>query len=177
MKSHLLQVTNVGQTVLSSTLQGFPTEEHPSVDASQPSLVVQPNFELLFLAPDHLRAIYQILPFVEIQQIDRVSRARLTRAALHDGMGFGRSIEQVIAILSELNQKNELPQNVIYELNDWARKHQAAQLSQVVLIELSSESVTEAVYRLESVRELGVRRVGVNPDFAPEQCGLCKRAE
>ncbi len=96
------------------------------------------------------QALYRVLPFVEGQHIERVSRVRLTQAALHDGIGHEWSIEKIMATLTELSQK-ELPQNVTYEMAAWASKHRAAQLSQVVLIEVSSESVAEAVCRLERV--------------------------
>jgi hypothetical protein len=134
---------------------------------------VLPNFELLFLTPNHLQALYQVLPYVEIQQIERVSRVRLTQTALYDGIGHGQSIEQIIATLAELSQK-DLPQNVTYELANWADKNKAAQLSQVVLIEVSSESVAETVYCLESVRNLGLRRIGPCVLAVPDPAQLLK---
>jgi AAA domain len=56
---------------------------------------------------------------------------------------------------------NELgaAQNVVYELTDWASKHKAAHLSQAVLVEVSNESVADAVCGMESLRKLGVRRI------------------
>jgi hypothetical protein len=154
----LVQVTGVGSAVLSSTLSGFPSGEPPSVSTEQRTLFVQPNFDLLFLVPD-VRAVYRTLPFVAIQQIERTSRMRLTQDALHDGMGQGWDIDQVIATLSELSQQEELPQNVLYTLRDWASKHKSAQISQVVLIEVPSEGIADAVCGMEPLRRLGVRKV------------------
>jgi tetratricopeptide (TPR) repeat protein len=169
----LLQVTAIGREALTSPLNGFPTGGLTSAEGSSRPLIVQPNFEVLFLAPDHLQALYRVLPFVEIQQIERVSRTRLTQAALHDGMANGWTVEQVLAALTELSQK-DLPQNITYELTSWANKHKAAQLSQVVLIEVSGESVAEAVCHLENARELGIRRIGPCLLAVPDPASLLK---
>jgi hypothetical protein len=153
----LLQVTDVGRAVLSSTQNAFHSDASQSAGAESRPLIVQPNFDLLFLVPD-LRAIYKMLPFVALQQIERTSRMRLTQDALHDGLGLGWNIDQVIATLSELSQK-ELPQNIVYTLREWGSKHKAARLSQAVLIEVSSEAVADAVCGMESLRHLGVRKI------------------
>jgi tetratricopeptide (TPR) repeat protein len=169
LQPDLLQLTQLGKDVLSSPLMDFPPEGTQAPADDHP-LIVQPNFEVLVLAPD-MRALYSILPFVEIQQIERVSRLRLTQTALDNGMRQGHKSDRIIALLAGLAKKG-LPQNVEYSLQEWARKHLSAQLSQVVLIEVPTEYAAQALSRLEGFGDLGMRQLApccfaVNPARLP----------
>ena len=117
-------MTEIGHRALTSTLDGFPAGEPTSASVSQHTVIVQPNFEMVFLAADHMHALYQAFPFVELQQIERVSRVRLTLSALHDGLGLGWDMDRITTTLATLSQK-ELPQNVRYEMAQWASKFTA----------------------------------------------------
>ncbi|HEV2653909.1 MAG TPA: helicase-associated domain-containing protein, partial [Ktedonobacteraceae bacterium] len=115
-------------------------EEHllPSRETTR-TLIVQPNFELLIMQPD-MPTLYSLLPFAQLNQVGLVSRLTLNRAALLRAIERGKNIEQVLNILEERSQK-ELPQNVVYSLNDWARLYKGVAISQVLLLEVSSEAV------------------------------------
>jgi hypothetical protein len=170
LQPDLLQLTTLGKDVLSSPLIDFPPGE-TQVPAEDHPLIVQPNFEVLALAPDML-ALYSLLPFVEIQQIERVSRMRLTQTALDNGMRLGHKSDHIIALLERLSKK-DLPQNVQYSLHEWAKKHLSAQLSQVVLVEVPTEYAAHALSRLEGFGDLGVRQIApccfaVNPARLPD---------
>ncbi|HEV2662679.1 MAG TPA: helicase-associated domain-containing protein, partial [Ktedonobacteraceae bacterium] len=103
------------------------------------TLIVQPNFELLIMQPD-MPTLYSLLPFAQLNQVGLVSRLTLNRAALLRAIERGKHIEQVFSVLEERSQK-ELPQNVVYSLNDWARLYKGVAISQVLLLEVSSEAV------------------------------------
>lgn len=153
----LLQLTELGKTVLFSKLKGFPPDEKEQDHEVSRSLIVQPNFEIMLLHPD-MQALWSILPFVELLQIERVSKLRLDKAALHRGLAQGQNIDRIIEVLGNLSQK-ELPQNILYTLRDWASKHLSAQLSRVVLIEVPNEYVAQAMSCLAGFQELGIRQI------------------
>ena len=115
-------------------------DEKPSliIDTAR-TLIVQPNFELLIMQPD-MPTLYSLLPFAQLNQIGIVSRLTLNRASLLRALEGGKDVEQVIRVLEERSQK-ELPQNVVYSLNDWVRLYKGIGISQVLLFEVSSEAV------------------------------------
>lgn len=165
LQPDLLQLTQPGKDVLSSPLMDFPPEETRRLAEDHP-LVVQPNFEVILLSPD-MQVLYCILPFVDIQQVERVSSLRLTQTALDNAMRQGQKNDHIIALLGRLAKKG-LPQNVEYSLREWARNHLSAQLSQVLLVEVPTESAAQALRRLEGFGDLGARQIApccfaVNP--------------
>ncbi|MBV9711024.1 MAG: helicase-associated domain-containing protein [Ktedonobacteraceae bacterium] len=133
-------------------------ENPPQADESARTLIVQPSFELLVLQPD-MPTLYSLLPFTQIVQASMVSRLTLNRTTLLRALEGGKNIEQILHILEEHSQK-ELPQNVVYSLNDWARSHKGATLSHVLLIEVSSEAVANQLNSSSKLKGLGLRQLG-----------------
>ncbi len=88
-----------------------------------------------------------------------VSRLTLNRASLLRALEGGKNIEQILHILEEHSQK-ELPQNVIYSLNDWARSYKGAKVSHVLLMEVSSEAVATQLNTSSKLKALGLRQLG-----------------
>lgn len=132
----------------------------PSANGHEPkrSLIVQPNFELMLLQPD-MPALYRLLPFAQLLQVGMVSRLTLTKTSLLRGLEQGRNIEQIMKTLTESSQK-ELPQNVVYTLNDWARTYKEVNISQVFLVETPSESMGDDLVTREKLQNYGLRRLG-----------------
>ena len=122
------------------------------------TLIVQPNFELMLLHPD-MPTLYRLLPFAQIVQVGMVSRLALTKTSLLRGLEQGRNIEQIMKTLAESSLK-ELPQNVVYTLNDWARSYKEVNISQVFLVETPSESMGDELAAMEKLRNYGLRRLG-----------------
>jgi len=131
------------------------SEQTNNEKGSQRFLIVQPSFELLLLQP-HLPTLYGILPFTQVNQIGVASRLTLTRASLLRGMAAGYNIEQIIQVLEEHSQK-ELPQNVVYTLRDWARQYKETRVSQVLLLEVSSEEIIAQLCASPKFQGFGIR--------------------
>ncbi len=148
-------VTELGAAILSSE-KGTAGQENGN--AEKRTLIVQPNFELMLLQPD-LSTLYSLLPFAQINQVGIVSRLTLTRNSLLRSLELGRNIEQIVTLLQEHSQK-ELPQNVVYTLNDWARTYKEVNISQVYLIEVPSESLANEVAASAKLKSFGLRRLG-----------------
>jgi hypothetical protein len=132
------------------------------------ALILQPNFELLLLQPD-MPTLYSVLPFAQINQVDIVSRLTLTRASVLHGIEQGMDIEQILQTLESHSQK-EVPQNVAYTLRDWVKLYKDVRISQVLLLEVSSEAAADEIctslkFQAFGLRKLGPRQVVVSNDI------------
>ncbi|MEO8973510.1 MAG: helicase-associated domain-containing protein [Ktedonobacteraceae bacterium] len=151
-------LTDLGAAALSTEKQSIATSLAPSNGSS--ALVLQPNFEILLLQPD-FPALYSILPFAQVNKIDVVSRLTLTRTSVLRGSESGKNIEQMLRTLEERSQKG-MPQNVEYTLRDWAKSFKGAKISQVLLLEVSSEAVADELCTAPKLQSFGFQRLGPN---------------
>lgn len=164
------QITALGAEILKETKHASVT---PASDSeSVRSLIVQPTFELLLLQPD-LPTLYSVLPFTQVKQIGVASRLVLTQTSLHRGMAAGKTITHIIQILEEHTQK-ELPQNVLYTVQDWAKLYKETRLSMVMLIETPSEQIAHQIAAQErfqrwNVRELAPCILALDGDANPQE--------
>jgi hypothetical protein len=142
----------------------------PAPDERVRTLIVQPNFELLLLQPDY-PTLYEVLPFARVEQVEMVSRLTLTQESMRRGVEAGWSVERSIQILQERSQK-ELPQNVLYTLQDWGRLYKDATVTQVILLEVGSESVADEICASSKFRALGLRRLGPRAIAVGDQVSL-----
>ncbi len=132
--------------------------EHAALNGHVRTLIVQPNFELLLLQPDY-PTLYQLLPFARVDQVEMVSRLTLTQESVRRGVEAGWGVERVLQTLQGHSQK-DLPQNVLYTLQDWSRLYKDATVSQVILLEVSSEAVADEICASPKFRSLELRRLG-----------------
>ncbi len=161
-------LTELGAASLSSNVVSPPSSPVSSLSNGNRSLVIQPNFELLLLQPD-LPTLYSLLPFVQVNQVDVVSRLTLTRESLLRGMDANMSIEQILQVLESYGQK-EVPQNVAYTLRDWVKLYKKVTISQVFLIEVSDEALADEISTSSKLQTFGLRRlspyiIAVNSDI------------
>ena len=147
-------------TDLAAAILPTPVEPPSSEEASnnRHTLIVQPNFELLLLQPD-LPTLYSLLPIAQVNQVGKASKLTLTRSSLLRGLATAKSVEQVLHILEAHSQK-EIPQNVAYTLRDWGKFYKDATISQVLLLEVESESLANEILLLPGLKSLGLRRLG-----------------
>ncbi len=124
---------------------------------AQKTLIVQPTFELMLLQRD-APTLYSLLPFAQLEQVGVVSRLTLTKASLHHGMSAGVNLEQTMQTLTR-HSSNELPQNVVYTLNDWAKLYKESRLSMALLIEVPSEEIAQHLCSLDKFLQWGIRQL------------------
>ncbi len=133
-------------------------------------LILQPNFELLLLQPD-MPTLYSVLPFAQVNQVEMVSRLTLTRASVLHGIEKGLDVEQILHILEDHSQK-EVPQNVAYTLQDWVKLYKDVRVSQVLLLEVSSEAVADEVCTSPKLQAFGLRKLGPRQVIASNDINL-----
>ena len=120
------RMTDVGRRLLGIPRDVLPPSEetgsgaggaHPDRAPAEGPLVVQPNFEIVFLAP---------APGVEAELgrfCDRVGRGvgvlfRISRQSLQKAGAAGIDAGQVIALLAR-KSRSPLPSNVVHEIRGW----------------------------------------------------------
>ncbi|HEY4034282.1 MAG TPA: helicase-associated domain-containing protein [Ktedonobacteraceae bacterium] len=152
-------LSEIAATLFSAQEQSTQASVHSNNEqaGNQRYLIIQPSFELLLLQP-HLPTLYSVLPFTQVNQIGVASRLTLTKASLLRGMAAGYNIEQIIQALEERSQK-ELPQNVVYTLRDWARQYKETRVSQVLLLEVSSEDMIAQLCASPKLQGFGIRQL------------------
>lgn len=111
--------------------EAAPVPPEPALGAH--TLVVQPNFEVLLLRPAP-RHVWALSAFTELEQLDRVSHYRLTRAGIEAGLASGLSLERLTRFLEEASGE-PLPQNVAYQMADWTRAYRRVRLRHAVLLD------------------------------------------
>jgi Helicase conserved C-terminal domain len=124
------------------------------------ALVLQPNFDLLLLHPD-MPTLYSLLPFAAVNQVNMVSKLTLTRNSVLRGMEAGVTIDKILHVLETSSQK-EVPQNVAYTLRDWVKLYKDVKISQVLLIEVSSETVADELCASSKLKKYNLRKIGGN---------------
>lgn len=147
-------LTDFGVSVLGT----HESEEEVSIREQKRALIVQPNFELILLSPD-MPTLYRLLPFAQLNQVGMASRLTLTKSSVLRCMETGKHVEYIQSTLAECSQK-ELPQNVAYSLNDWARSYKEVSITQVFLVEVPNENMGNDLANLEKLRNFGLRRLG-----------------
>ncbi len=155
-------LTELGAAALSSEARTISTVTSNPLHNGNRSLVVQPNFELLLLQPN-FPTLYQLMPFAQVNQVGIVSRLTLTRESILRAVAAGIHVEKMLQLLEEHSQKG-VPQNVDYTLHDWVKLYKGASISQVVLLEVSSEAVANEICSSQKLKELlrdfSLRRLG-----------------
>ncbi len=149
------RLTELGAAVLNT--KGADVPQSLASSNGNSGLVLQPNFEILLLQPD-FPALYSVLPFAQVNKLDVVSRLTLTRTSVLRGAEAGVTIEQVLHRLEKYSQKG-IPQNVEYTLRDWVKSFKGAKVSQVLLLEVSSEAVADELCNPSKFKNYKFQRV------------------
>jgi Helicase conserved C-terminal domain len=151
----MFRITELGASVLKEEPKSKSTSSAPVTP--QKMLIVQPNYEILLMQPD-LPTLYKLLPFTQVKQINLVSTLALTQASLIRGIKNGLRAEEVISLLTELSKK-ELPQNIVYTLQDWGKQYKQATITQAVILELPTEEVAQQMLQQATLAKMGIRQL------------------
>lgn len=147
-------LTRLGAKALSSKPLKAPSLERKHVSRM---VLVQPSFEVLLLQLD-LPTLYQLLPFLQVNLIERVSRLTLTHQSVLRGVERGIPIDQIHSILEKLSMK-ALPQNVSYTLHDWQKNYREIHVTWVLLLKVSTEDLADELCHSPYMQEFGLEKV------------------
>ena len=141
------------------------SETPPKLD--EPSwgrLVVQPNFELVALAPVSEALLVNLDRFAERIRLEHIAQYRLTKASITRAIQMGLHAETIQQILEQA-AGGLIPQNVQYSLAEWERQARRVELwRSVTLLEVDDAALLDALFADPQTRPLFGRRLA--PQFA-----------
>jgi hypothetical protein len=141
-------------------------------DASWGRLIVQPNFELVALAPVSEALLIKLDRFADRVSLEHIAQYRLSKASVSRAIQMGLHTEQIHAILTQA-VGGEIPQNVSYSLSEWERQARRVEIwPDATLLEVDDESTLDMLLAMPEMRNLFKRRlsprlVEVNPAQLP----------
>jgi hypothetical protein len=122
-------------------------------------LVVQPNFEVIALAPVSEALLLNLDRFAERIRLELVAQYRLTKASVTRAIQAGFDSGSIQHILEEAAGV-PLPQNVQYSLVEWERQARRIELwSDVTLLEVDNAALLDTLFDDAGTRPLFGRRL------------------
>jgi XPB/Ssl2-like helicase family protein len=138
--------------ITSETLQGI-------YEPSLGRLIVQPNFEVIALAPVSEALLIQLDRFAERTRLEHIAQYRLTRASVMNAIQSGLRAETIQKILEQA-VGGSIPQNVQYSLIEWERQARRIELWRgVTLLEVDDAGLLDQLLTDSETRNLFGRRL------------------
>ena len=124
-------------------------------------LIVQPNFELIALAPVSEALLIRLDRFAERLGLEHIAQYRITKASVTGAIQMGLHAETIQAVLEEAAGPGvEIPQNVHYSLLEWERQARRIELWQgAILLEVDEAGLLDELLTNEETRGLLGRRL------------------
>ena len=141
----------------------------PVVEEPPPGrLIVQPNFEIVALAPVSESLLVNLDRFADCIRLERIAQYRLTRASVTRAIQMGLRAESIAQEL-EKAAGAEIPQNVQYSLLEWERQARRIELWRgATLLEVDDPVLLDELFADEKTRlMLGRRLAPLLAEVAP----------
>jgi hypothetical protein len=140
-KSTVFRLTEFGRYYLGAR------KEFPSLnEAATGRVIVQPNFEIMFLGRN-LVAEAGLAGFCERIGRDTGAVFRLTRSAVQQALHNGHSVTSILAALREVSDR-DIPANVATELAGWGDSRRTFHTSHATLIRCPDATVALRIHSL-----------------------------
>jgi hypothetical protein len=131
----------------------------PPTDDGQGRLIVQPNFELVVLAPVSESLLISLDRFAERVSLELIAQYRLSKASVTRAVQMGMQAETIVEELARA-AGSEIPQNVCYSIMEWERQARRIELWQkAVLVEVDDAALLDELFAREETRQFLRRRL------------------
>ncbi len=122
-------------------------------------LIVQPNFEVLVLAPVSEVLLVRLDRFAERVSLEHIAQYRITKASVTAAIRRGLLSETMIETLQQVAE-GEIPQNVRYSLIEWERQARRIEVwPDATLLEVDDEALLDTLWSDPQARPLFGRRL------------------
>ncbi len=123
-------------------------------------LIVQPNFELVALAPTSEALLVKLDRFAERVSLEHIAQYRITKASVTRAIQTGLHAQDITAIVEQASGGN-VPQNVQYSLVEWERQARRIEMwSNATLLEVDESALLDELFANEQLRPMLGRRLG-----------------
>lgn len=134
------------------------TEPHQE-PAAWGRLIVQPNFELIALAPVSELLLVRLDRFAERTSLEHIAQYRLTKASVTRAIQKGLRVETIQQTLEQAGG-GDIPQNVRYSLVEWERQARRVEVWQgATLLEVDNVALLDELFADDATRHLFGRRL------------------
>jgi len=133
----------------------------PSEDVVWGRLVVQPNFELVALAPVSEALLVTLDRFAERMRLEQIAQYRLTKASVTRAVQMGLRAETIQQQLEQAaGGSGAIPQNISYSLVEWERQARRIELwPRITLLEVDDPALLDELFDNEQTRPFFGRRL------------------
>ncbi len=133
-------------------------------------LIVQPNFELVALAPASEALLVKLDRFAERISLEHIAQYRITKASVTRAIQIGLHAEDIKTLLEQASGGN-VPQNVQYSLVEWERQARRIEMwNGATLLEVDEPSLLDELFTNEQTCPLLGRRLAPHlVEVAPQQ--------
>lgn len=101
-------------------------------------IIVQPNFELVALPETPEDVVFQLSRYSELKSADKVHIFLLTKKSLLHAIDNGMKADALIELLQD-NAKTDIPQNVLYSIEEWGALYGRVALKRGVFLDADPE--------------------------------------
>lgn len=135
-------------------------------------LIVQPNFELVVLAPTSEALLVKLDRFADRIRLEHIAQYRLSKASVTRAIAAGLHAQEILDVLEQASG-SEVPQNVRYSLVEWERQARRIELwPNATLLEVDDEALLDDLFADEETRKFLQRRLApklaeINPRYLP----------
>ncbi len=128
-------------------------------DLSEGRLVVQPNFDLVALAPVSESLLVELDAFAERVRLEHIAQYRLSKASVTRAVQLGLSAETIQRTL-ERAAGGVIPQNIQYSLVEWERQARRVELWRgTTLLEVDDPALLDELFNNPETCTWLVRRL------------------
>jgi hypothetical protein len=151
---------NPGAFRLAENFSIVTSDEPVNIEEPAPGrLIIQPNFELVALAPVSEALLLNLDRFAERVGLERIAQYRLTKASVTRAIQMGLHAETIQQILEQASG-SDTPQNVQYSLLEWERQARRVELwRSATLLEVDNPALLDTLFADEETRPLLGRRL------------------
>ncbi len=122
-------------------------------------LIVQPNFELIALAPVPELLLVRLDRFAERTSLEHIAQYRLTKASVTRAIQKGLRVDAIQQTLEQAGG-GDIPQNVRYSLVEWERQARRVEVWQgTTLLEVDNAALLDEFFADEATRQFFGRRL------------------
>ena len=141
-------------------------------------IIVQPTFEIVALPETPEDVLFNLSRFSELKVADKVHIFTLTKKTLLNAIDKGMNAKKIIALLQN-NAKTEIPQNVLYSIEEWSKLYGTVGLKKGVFLDADPElmQVMKKKMKEHLIKEISdssviIDREGVLSSLMKEEAGV-----
>lgn len=122
-------------------------------------LVIQPNFDLVALAPVSEALLADLDRFAERVRLEHIAQYHLSKASVTRAVQLGLTAEAIQQMLEQA-AGGAIPQNVRYSLQEWERQARRIELwKDTTLLEVDDPTLLDTLFQEQETRSWLIRRL------------------